>query len=240
MGRRWHAGQALIIETLGPSGVGKSTILKAAVEAQDVWLSAQEAEASIGKPPSEMTREAIDNYPVPGFTDRCLRIIATSTMLPSQKVSCTTIFRKSCVDALHLARSEITSPIVHDELLLHRAISILPYATDFEADTRWFFGNVGLPDGAIIFTGSPDTILDRISQRARPVNIYYGLDERGARDIIQRSLDICEIAADRLSKRGLRVKMVDIDCEISAGASLVNDWIAETIIHNRVPDSVSQ
>ena len=147
------------IELLGPSGVGKTTILRAAQEmrAHDPeWIGPLEANEILHKSPGSsrkaLTRRAIDNPDRAAFVDHCLSVVTSSSMLPSQKFTALSILQTSFYQTLLLEDVPEDTTLVHDELLLHRAYSLLPYSDNVEHDAMTYFELVPLPDAAVAST----------------------------------------------------------------------------------------
>ncbi len=224
------------IELLGPSGVGKSAVLAAAESLrvpEATWLGPAEADARLrpGRTPTsrrQLARDAVDDFAPREFVDRCIAIVVSSAMRPSQKLSALGMLRTVLQTALELEQLESDELLVHDELLLHRAFTLLLYAQDFEADVAWYFGAVPVPDAALIVHTHADVIVARSLGRETLPNCYYDLDEPGLREVVDRSLVLCEIAAETLAGRGVMVERLDAGGPVAETSPRLRDLILRT------------
>lgn len=146
-------------------------------------------------------------------------------MRPSQIVAALTILRKSCFDTAYV--ESLDSAVVHDELLLHRAFSLLPHARDPEAAAQRFFELVPLPDAAVVFRADVQTILQRVADRGPRPNVYRELNETELRDVIARCLDITDLAAHALKARGVEVLPIDTSTDLNRSVGALRDFIAD-------------
>src|SRR5690625_4148086 len=91
---RTNGSHFMLIEIMGPSGVGKSTILDAASEIRDQenlpWLEP----GSMSKD-APMSARVVDSEEVARLMDFTLHAIVKSEMKPSQKIVSATLLRKS-------------------------------------------------------------------------------------------------------------------------------------------------
>ncbi len=222
----------VLVELLGPSGVGKSTIIKAAQALRTpkhMWWGAAEIDATITA--AEMARpsdrDALDNFSPPDFVPRCLEIMTASRMLPSQMISASNQLRMACQFAAAVRTISSSRPLVHDELLLHRASTVLLYSDTFEKEAAWYFDTVPVPTAAIILRTEADTIVQRVLGRGgQRINTYYNLDDHALRMIIERSLRLTQIAAERLRARDVTILEIDAGQEVSDTAHMVHDFIS--------------
>jgi hypothetical protein len=200
------------IELLGASGSGKTTALATAAARRTTpfrWLAPADLASLKPQPPSAAELSAaIDDPALRRFVDHVIETVATGSMLPSQKLSAATILRRSCYELSFLDLVEPDRLVVHDELLLHRAFSVLPHASDLES-ARVFFELVPVPDVAVIFRAHPDVIVARVTARPSVPNVYRGLDGPPLRAMVGRSMSIADIAAEVLSGRGVDVATID-------------------------------
>ena len=217
------------IELLGVSGVGKTTTLAAAERIRPRphrWLTPGEVNELLGQKPSTADLgAAIDDPALRAFVEHCITTAATGRMRPSQKVAVLAILRRSCLDTATVDRLHTGRVIVHDELLLHRAFSLLPYALDLQSASRRFFELAPVPEAALVFRAEPGVILQRIAGRPSIPNVYRGLGEVELRDTITRCLEIAEIAVETLRERGVDVLVIDTTGDLAGGVSALTDFI---------------
>src|SRR5699024_1372033 len=215
------------IELLGPSGAGKSTTLASAM-ARDVqrrWLAPDDLAILLPKRTARDLRAAIDDPARRDFVNWAVSVVAECEMSPSQKVSALTFLRRSCADIDALGRIQVEQPLVHDELLLHRAFSLLPHVQDVEVAAHEFFSRVELPDAAVIVTADPDTILQRVDERGRIPNVYQTHDAERLPEVISAAHRIAETAATTLAARGLPVLTLDTTADPDSTAEQLLTFI---------------
>src|SRR5690606_24650596 len=157
-------------ELLGPSGVGKSTILNAAQALRtpkQMWWGSAEIDATISASNTlrPTNRDGVDNFSPPGFAPRCREIMTSSRMLRSPIVSASSQLRSTCQAAIAVQNISSRHSLVHDELLLHRASSLLLYSDAFESDASWYFDTVPVPTAAIILRAEVDVVVERVRRR---------------------------------------------------------------------------
>jgi predicted RNA methylase len=216
------------IELLGPSGAGKSTTLAAAAAAgigRRTWLGPGElVDLYLKARPADL-RAAIDDPSIREFVTWFIDTLAGANMSPSRKVALLTFLRRSCYDAAAIAGLGLSQTVVHDELLLHRAFSLLPRVTDVETATAEYFALVPLPDAAVVVTADPDTILQRTTGRGSIPNVYRDLDPARLADTIAQANVVAAIAAKTLTARGLPVLELDTTEDPHHTAARLTDFI---------------
>src|SRR5699024_7084100 len=121
-------------------------------------------------------RQALDRPDRREFANWLIALVAGADLAPSQKVAAQVYLRRSCYDVDTIEQLTLAQAVVHDELLLHRAFSLLLRVDDHEAHAREYFRRVDLPDAAVVVTADPETILDRVRARDRLPNVYQGGD----------------------------------------------------------------
>lgn len=227
------------IELLGPSGVGKTTTLEAALLATDStrnWLGPEQLAGLYPNPDANDLRQAIDDPAVRDFASWFISLVVDTDMRPSQKVSVLTILRRSCYDAAAIEALQLTRPVVHDELLLHRAFSLLPRVDDIETAAHEYFSRVSLPDAAVIVTADPETILRRTTERGGMPNVYRNLEPAELADTVAKAHRVAEIAAETLTARGLPVLELDTTTDPRSTADRLTDFINAHDTEPTMPD----
>ena len=229
------------IELLGPSGVGKSTALQAArgLRAREPeWIGPPEAddilEGSLRERDRETIRSAIDDPELRAFIDHCITVVAASSMMPSQKVSALRMLQKSCLESRLLLSIPDHTVLVHDELLLHRAYSLLLYSDQVEVDAARYFELVPLPEAVVIFCADEDTILSRVRGRQSLPNIYTGLDDAGLRTVISAGIEVATIAKDVLQNRGIGVRTIEVTSGAERSAQALHTFCLNLSVKERV------
>jgi hypothetical protein len=221
-------------ELLGPSGVGKSTILEIASQRRSTnpeWIGPSEVDSRMGTPPQKpdpmSVRAAFDDLRLRPLVDLAISAVTDSAMSPSQKVLALSFLQRSCSEWVRLNAASIGTTVVHDELLLHRAFSLLLHGRDLRSDTTKYFELAPLPDAAIIFVAEPEVILRRVQTRPTAVNCYAGLDEPGLRVAISHGLEIAQIAAEVLSRRDMDVITIDCTDDPGTAAQEMHEFISD-------------
>jgi SAM-dependent methyltransferase len=210
------------IELLGPSAVGKSTLLSAVLARGKArgWLGPGDVES---KPAAAELRAAMDEPGIRAFVRHCVDTAGTAEVAPSQLLAMLMLLRKSCFDTRYVA--EAGAPVVHDELLLHRAFSLLPHARDPERAGRDFFKLAPVPEAAVVFRADPETILERIKTRGTVPNVYHGLDDAKLRATVERCVDLADLAAEALKARDVDVLVLDTGNEIKRATDQLEEFI---------------
>jgi SAM-dependent methyltransferase len=182
---------------------------------------------------------ALDDSLPRDWVNGALTLIERSSMRPSQKVTAARIVRSTCADHLRVAGLPAEAIVVHDELLLHRAFSILPHSSPdaVDADASWYFAEVPAPDAAIVFSAPVETIIDRVSQRAaqhegKLFNVYAGAVGEDLAATVERSLRVCRAAVEELGQRGTPVFELDNGGGVGAGADQLASYLEEAISNN--------
>jgi hypothetical protein len=215
------------IELLGPSGAGKTTTLVAAMSnPRRRWLGPDDLADDVPKPTNDDLREAIDNPDLRDFVTWFIAKVATTTMAPSQKVALMRILARSCHDTTTINALPLSRTVIHDELLLHRAFSLLPRIEDTEMAVADYFNLVPLPDAAVVVTADPDTIHRRTTARGPLPNVYRDADPAAVHATITRAVLVAELAAEALTARGIPVLRLDSTTEPDHTAARLNDFIS--------------
>lgn len=207
------------IEVLGPSGVGKSTVLNAVMRKRaelrgGQWFFPDDLTPVLerirkGTTAGERLCRAVDGGMPEPFFRTCFGILAGSQMQPSQRFSAIAMVRKSCEDLHELRMLGEEGFVVHDELLLHRAFSLLPGSREIKRDARDYFESVPAPGHAFILKADAEVIRDRVMGRSRRPNCYRLLADADLLGVIERLLTACDIAAEVLVGRGVGIHILD-------------------------------
>lgn len=224
-------GRPIVIEMIGPSGVGKSSILRTADRSrtgQRTWLSPRDIEPLIrrGKLDQEVVRAATDLANAHDLIPRCLRVMAESHMLPSQMIAAANGLRNSSVASAVIEHLPPSMKVVHDELLLHRASSIFLYSDHMEHEGHWYFSRVPAPDGLIVVSAPVEVIIERIQRRPHnSINSYFNLVDGELERIVQRSLHLDTIAVEILENRGVKIAFLDATESREANAGKLIEFV---------------
>lgn len=220
-----------LIELLGPSGVGKSTILRVlqgepcAME----WKFPTSAVTSSPESKVDRTRimRAFDAIETRPFIDWAVACISRTDMPPSRRLNATSFLARSCHD--RAACSMEHGVIVHDELLLHRAFSFMHHSTNLAQDARRYFQLAPAPAAAIVFTAAGEAIADRVLQRPKIPNCYADLTRPRLLQAIERAIMVADIALEVLSERGIPVSLIDASHEVPENARRLSTFVSEVI-----------
>lgn len=215
------------IEILGPSGLGKSTALAGALrilaaEGTAPGLLGPRAhhthhEQTYATRPLEERRLALEAPAFTAISALALDIAGRMKTTPATRLLILEVF----VSTLRRAVSALQMPcavLVHDELLLQRAFSFLALSATPEADTRDWFALVPLPEAAVLCLAPPEVILARYTARGlhRLSHGEAGQDVQAA--TVDRMVACCDIAAEVLSSRGVRLHQLDLSGPPEAAA----------------------
>lgn len=234
------------IEILGPSGVGKSTVLNSV---QSLWADriifpdkiALIAKTTERKEIRKITNLFFDkNKQLNDYITYVLNTISQTNMTFDQKFY---VIERAKTSLIEHALSELASRgddfVIHDELLLHRGFSFLHFCENFDESAKVYYETVPTPDIAIVFKAQPSTIIDRVRHRGIDMNCYRGLHGEKFRLAILKSLAICAIAAEALLKRGVNVRTIDASGEIKDSSAQLNDILSEFFFERKEPPTSS-
>lgn len=221
----------MLIEMMGPSGSGKSAILANAMnlrsETTRQWMSSSEIDHHFKDVPWQVRRDAIDDPAFTKFCDWTLRLIADSPMLPSQKTTAANLLARSEFMRQAVRGCALPYPIVHDELLLNRAFSILLYSDDYESIIRDYIDRAPTPDAVVVSNLPQDALIERIESRGRPVNVYRRLSTDRLHEITKRACRLADISADFIEDKGIPVLRIDSRQELKDSAQQLHSWISD-------------
>ena len=211
----------MLIELCGPSGVGKTYLLNRFNNMMDGIVFPDTKinnhfNPVLGKTEEDTEAESNQtdnkcNSQLENFVNFCMESISRNSMNAYKKLGAAKILHSSVNDYRKLkSKSDYGYVIMHDELLLHRAFSFLPYSGDFENDVRAFYNLVPFPDAVCFCKAPTETILSRLKGRQREVNFYRGKSEEEKADLIRKSLEVCELGEKILRERGVKVLTLDL------------------------------
>lgn len=216
---------------MGPSGVGKSTILAHATSLRrsdtPQWLSREEADRHFVSVPSRVRRRAVDDTEIRDLANWILQMVANSSMLPSQKAFATALFARSEFHRQSIRGADYGVPVVHDELLLNRAFSLLLYSDQLTPSAITYLHAVPPPDAAVVVEAPPATLLHRTRARNQTVNVYYGLDEPGKSWVARRASHLANLGAELMAERGVPTLRIDGREPPTQSAQRLHAWILD-------------
>jgi hypothetical protein len=215
------------LQVLGPSGVGKTTTLRAAEALRadpPEWLAPAEADALVPRAMSARARgEGVNHEMFAALVDGCVDVLSRAHLRPSQKIAALTILRESCYKALMLHRLHPHLPVVHDELVLNRAFSVLTHSSRLERDATWFFETAPLPDRAVVMRAEPSTLVSRVLERGTRPNVYLFTDDAQLPAVVARALEVATVAAGSLAARGVPVLTLELGDDTEASARALHE-----------------
>ncbi|MFG6668738.1 hypothetical protein ACGK9R_16750 [Halomonas sp. HNIBRBA4712] len=212
----------MLVEMMGPSGVGKSTVLEALLK-----VNSLDGRESVGKVNNiHDLRFFCDFFGDQSFLDGVISIISNSILPPTKKMAAIKIFNDT---AIEYAKSKLERSSgrghgieIKDEFFLHRSYAVLLNSFEFEKDVKWYFKNVPAPDAVVIFKANSEVILDRIRGRGKVVNTYLYLDDESIINKIKRSEKMYFIAEEELVKRNVRVFHLNAEQNISKSVEKIS------------------
>ena len=224
------------IEMLGPSGVGKTTLMDAVRSLWEDRFIFPEMIVELLSTTSDNDVSRIVNSFFNGKTslDNCLSLalegISKTHMGFEQKFAAIDLLRESLIQ---YALSEINNTnetfLLHDELLLHRGFSFLSLADDFEDLAERYYRSVPAPDVAVIARAQTEIILERARQK-QTTNCYKGLHDEDMKLVVLKSIALCAIAGETLAKRGVAVRFIDTSGTLEESSAQLNDILCECLI----------
>lgn len=221
----------MLIEVMGPSGVGKSTILAAAAQLRDLhppqWVAPAEADKHFQVIPKSAMQVALDEPQIADAAKSVAKALGASTMNPSQILKGLEMLRESEFARQCVRGANFQAPVVHDELLLNRALSLLLYSSNLKRDVNGYLNSIDLPDAVVIVTNSPENIRANIEERGKDVNVYRGLDEPGMAGVIERGIELCALAAGICKDRGIPILEIDSSSSVDDNAARLHEWVVE-------------
>lgn len=220
----------MLIEVMGPSGVGKTTIIEAAASLRDLhplpWSSRTEADDFFAIIPPAARLGVLDDSEISDVAKRTMRMLGDSSMKPSQSLKALDMLRKAEFQRQCIRGANFAMPVLHDELLLNRALSLFLYSANFTQDARDYLANIPVPDAAVVVTNSADHILGHIEQRGKAVNVYRWLEHKELVEVIERGLELCELAVNVLREREVPVLELNSAEDVTENAKILHTWIS--------------
>lgn len=220
------------IEMFGPSGVGKSTIVKTVqpllgdtvIFPEDLpHATPQLHQAACAKDHIFEGNKSLNQF----LSFAASAIYLTDTMF--EQKSCA--LRMLHENTLQYIISDIASTddnlLLHDELFLQRGMSFLQFLDNAEKYARLYYEKAPAPDVAIICRAHATVIMNRNRGRGEYRNCYKGLQANALRASIHKVLAICAIAGDTLARRGIAVRTIDTSGSPEASALQISNIIRE-------------
>lgn len=207
----------MIIELYGPSGVGKSTIIKklcnliSSGKLPNAYcfseLNKEQSNANNTYLKKLKTYENGSCY----FTNTVLNIVQNCSMNNLQKYRAVNLTLNSFIKYT-VCRTEYSDKyVIFDEFMLNRANSFIHYSNDYISDAIKYFSDTPLPDFAICLTAKAETILERHKKRNEFRNCYEDLSDNDLIKSIDRLIEIDKAGLEIISKRGVKVELIDTD-----------------------------
>jgi hypothetical protein len=226
----------MLIEFMGPSGVGKTSVINryALVHGSRDQLQLPQAidyraTRLLQSWGSDRTAGAINQSLPPAFLDGCMDIVIDAYDTPAEKLNAIQMLHDTAKRWIVLETLRDKSCCLHDELFLHRAFAFLLPHRDWLRHAEWYFNTVPTPDLAIIVTAPPETILGRHKDRGKSVNTYRGRSDDGILELIHRSLGVHGMAASILAERGVRVAHLDATGRLDDAVNALDVTLAPSI-----------
>jgi len=216
----------VLIEIMGPSGVGKSTILHAASLIRDDRAPEWFAPGEISNEEQGSVR-SIDQTETAKLANFTLESIAASTMMPSQKITATALLGRSASRREEIKEVHQETVLVHDELLLNRMYSTLLYSETYRDDAQTYLHLAPEPHGVVVAFSDANEIAKRVKSRTRNVNVYYGLTDEYMLKIITRALEFSELAYQHFLNVNVPALLLDMDQPVERAALEMHRWIIE-------------
>lgn len=213
----------MLIEMVGPSGIGKSTLLTEAVEQEYQCLFSSEADRRgrifmknkyYNFSNASYYLEEKKDKDLAGFLRICMDVAykcRVETMRVLQVMIMVSNTFKRYIDVRTLEKKGVT--VIHDELFLHRACSMFPFVRGWKRYAKKYFKYVPLPDAVIICKAKAETIEERVRDRETGVNSYWGLNRDEILLVIKKMQEIDDMAAELLKKRGAKIFYLDMEGE---------------------------
>ncbi|WP_193092736.1 class I SAM-dependent methyltransferase [Halomonas colorata] len=199
------------VEIFGASAVGKSTVLERCIKNNKNKITHFISDTKISE---EDVRFYLDYFDIDYFINGVIRIIALSSVKPTQKLSAMQMLFSTAKDYVRwklysMAVDDQSKVFVEDEFFLHKSFAILS-CMDMDLDaTEWYFSNVPVPDVAIFMSCSSQKILSRYKERDKIVNSYRYKDDNAILKLLDKSSGMYKLALSVLQKRGVEVVNLD-------------------------------
>lgn len=209
----------MLIELMGPSGVGKSTVLNVLEKNEPSVKTMRKRSEGLNV---QDLRFYCDFFNIDNFLNGVIEILSLSSLPPTKKMAAINMvnetainFAKRCVNK----RSHDSNIIeIEDELFLHRSYAILLYSNNFINDVTWYFQSVPIPDAVVIFHAESSTLLKRIRERGKVINTYLYLNDEDILFRVKRSVKMYEIATCELERRNVKVFHINAENKVSKAA----------------------
>lgn len=211
---------------MGPSGVGKSTVLRAASLIRKDHSPEWFAPGEIGDEEHGSVR-SVDQTQTAKLVNFTLEAIAASNMMASQKITATALLGRSARWHEEIKEAHQDAVLVHDELLLNRLYSTLLYSENYRGDAQAYLHLAPEPHGVVVAFADVNEIVKRVKNRSRNVNVYYGLTSEDMLKIVSRALEFSELAYQYFRKVRVPALLLDLGQPIERAAAEMHHWITE-------------
>lgn len=224
----------MLVEVWGPSGAGKSTILRelnkaASEDAVSRWVFPRELDEIFDVVPRTKRVGSMDVPELARVMECVFSGLASSEMRPSQRVRALQIFARSAFRKNALAGSNIGRPVIHDELLLNRAFSMLAHAVDHLSLAWDYFSLVPAPSAAVLVTASEEVLREHLAARQRVVNVYGGVesDVPAMSRLLEQLIEIAEVGTRVLQERGVPLIVLNGAESPETNARRLRSWMQQ-------------
>lgn len=222
----------MIIELIGPSGIGKTSILNYVKNDLNglCFLTGEQFQQGPLKTvgvKKDALRELVEQTFSNEFISGCLDIIVNSAYSGNGKLRAINIFKETIYEYAKYTRISGFLNVVHDELLSHRGMTVLARSHKLLEDSKFYYHGVPCPDGVVILTAPPDVIVQRVLEfPGSRKNVYYGLSDAKIESVVAAQLNALELAKEELDRK-VPVRVISACSDLVTTALAAKNAIAE-------------